>query len=106
MADTSTFSAAMKTRFLGPIRDQLHSNKILLFGLRSRDGSDDQGMPHASRDFRGIVAEAEGIDFVGNEFRSPLHTTRNQGTGPRGQNSTRRSTNQLIVDDQIIALPM
>jgi hypothetical protein len=88
MADTTTFSAAMKTRFLGPIRDQLSSNKILLFGLRSKDGDSDQGMPHGSRDFRGIVAEAEGIDFVGNEFRVPLHTSRNQGTGPRAQSAT------------------
>lgn len=88
MADTTTFSAAMKTRFLGPIRDQLHSNKILLYGLRSKDGDENQGMPHASMDFKGITAEAQGIDFVGNDFRSPLHSSRNQGTGPRGQSAT------------------
>ena len=87
MADTSSFSAAMKTKFIGPIRDQLHSNKILLFGLRTRDGDDKQDMPHASRDFRGIVADSTGIDFVGNEFRIPLRTSRNQGTGPRAENA-------------------
>lgn len=88
MADVSSFSAAMKTKFIGPIRDQLHSNKVLLFGLRTRDGEDKQDSPHASRDFRGIVADATGIDFVGNEFRMPLRTSRNQGTGPRGESST------------------
>lgn len=88
MADVSSFSAAMKTKFIGPIRDQLHSNKVLLFGLRTRDETDSQDMPHASRDFKGIVADATGIDFVGNEFRMPLRTSRNQGTGPRGESST------------------
>lgn len=88
MADVSSFSAAMKTKFIGPIRDQLNSNKILLFGLRTRDGNDSQDLPHGSRDFRGIVADATGIDFVGNEFRMPLRTSRNQGTGPRGEGVT------------------
>jgi len=87
MADTASFSAAMKTKFIGPIRDQLNSNKILLFGLRTRDGDDKQDMPHASRDFRGIVADSTGIDFVGNEFRIPLRTSRNQGTGARAENA-------------------
>jgi hypothetical protein len=87
MADVASFSAAMKTKFIGPIRDQLHSNKILLFGLRTKDGDKQEG-PHASRDFKGIVADATGIDFVGNEFRMPLRTSRNQGTGPRGESST------------------
>jgi hypothetical protein len=32
MADTATFSAAMKTKFIGPIRDNLHKGKVLLFG--------------------------------------------------------------------------
>lgn len=88
MADVAGFSAAMKTKFIGPIRDQLHSNKVLLFGLRSKDGTDKQDSPHASKDFKGIVADATGIDFVGNEFRMPLRTSRNQGTGPRGESST------------------
>lgn len=88
MADVSSFSAAMKTKFIGPIRDQLHSNKILLFGLRTKDGTDKQDPPHASREFKGIVADATGIDFVGNEFRMPLRTSRNQGTGPRGESAT------------------
>ncbi len=87
MADTASFSAAMKTKFIGPIRDQLNSNKILLFGLRTRDGEDKQDLPHGSREFRGIVADSTGIDFVGNEFRIPLRTSRNQGTGPRGENA-------------------
>ena len=87
MADTASFSAAMKTKFIGPIRDQLNSNKILLFGLRTRDGEDKQDLAHGSREFRGIVADSTGIDFVGNEFRIPLRTSRNQGTGPRAENA-------------------
>ena len=88
MADISSFSAAMKTKFIGPIRDQLNSNKILLFGLRTTDGSNNQPDPLASKDFKGIVADSTGIDFVGNDFRMPLRTSRNQGTGPRGESST------------------
>lgn len=88
MATTTTFSAAMKTKFIGPIRDQLNSNKVLLFGLRTRDGSDKQDTPHAGKEWRGIEADATGIDFVGNEFRMPLRSSRNQGTGPRGEGST------------------
>ena len=88
MADISSFSAAMKTKFIGPIRDQLNSNKILLFGLRTTDGSKSQPETHASKDFKGIVADSTGIDFVGNDFRMPLRTGRNQGTGPRGESAT------------------
>ena len=75
----------MKTQFIGPIRDQLNSNKILLFGLRTRNGTEDQPMPQGSMDFKGIEADATGIDFVGNEFRIPLRTSRNQGVGSRPQ---------------------
>lgn len=79
----------MKTKFIGPIRDQLYSNQILLFGTRSRDeGSDKSGLPNGSREFRGIQAMADGIDFVGNEFRIPLRTSRNQGVGSRAENAT------------------
>ena len=88
MADISSFSAAMKTKFIGPIRDQLNSNKILLFGLRTRDGNDNLPDAHAGKDFKGIVADSTGIDFVGNDFRMPLRTGRNQGTGPRGEAAT------------------
>jgi hypothetical protein len=88
MADISSFSAAMKTKFIGPIRDQLNSNKILLFGLRTTDGSDKTPAAHAGKEFKGIVADATGIDFVGNDFRMPLRTGRNQGTGPRGESAT------------------
>lgn len=87
MATTTTFSNAMKTKFIGPIRDQMHSNKVLLFGLRTRDGDKDQPDPKGSRDWSGIKASAEGIDFVGNEFRIPLRSSRNQGTGGRAENS-------------------
>lgn len=86
MATTSTFSAAMKTKFIGPIRDNLSSNKVLLFGLRSRDGDSGTSDPQGARDFRGIQPMADGIDFVGNEFRIPLRSSRNQGTGPRAEN--------------------
>jgi hypothetical protein len=88
MATLSTFSAAMKTRFLGPIRDMLNSNKVLLFGLRTRDGSSKTTDPDASRrGWRGIEADATGIDFVGNEFRMPLRTSRNAGVGSRAENA-------------------
>lgn len=85
MATTSTFSNAMKTKFIGPIRDNLHSNMVLLWGLRKRDGSN-KGDIAASRDWSGIQASAEGIDFVGNEFRIPIRNKRNVGTGARAEN--------------------
>lgn len=87
MADIAGFSAAMKTQFLGPIRDQLVTNRVLLFGLRTRDGketTDAQG----SRPFNGIKADATGIDFVGNTFEMPLRTSRNQGVGTRLEGAT------------------
>lgn len=86
MATTSTFSAAMKTKFIGPIRDNISSNKVLLFGTRTRNGDEGTPDPQGSRDFRGIQPMADGIDFVGNEFRIPLRSSRNQGTGPRAEN--------------------
>jgi hypothetical protein len=76
MADTATFSAAMKTKFIGPIRDSLHRGKVLLFG--DSDANPEQ--------FRGILPSAEGIDFVGNEFRIPLKAKRNQAVGFRSEN--------------------
>lgn len=86
MATTTTFSAAMKTKFIGPIRDQLNSNKILLFGMRDKqDGK--SAVPQGTVPFRGIEAEADGIDFVGNEFRIPLRTGRNSGVGSRSENA-------------------
>lgn len=78
MADTATFSAAMKTKFIGPIRDNLHNGKVLLFG-------DPEANPE---DFKGIVGRAEGIDFVGNEFRIPIKSDRNQSVGFRSENET------------------
>lgn len=75
----------MKTKFIGPIRDQLNSNKILLFGLRTRDGDQKTPDPQGSMPFKGIEADATGVDFVGNEFRMPLRTSRNQGVGSRPQ---------------------
>jgi hypothetical protein len=76
----------MKTKFIGPIRDNMSSNKVLLFGMRTRDGDDKSGVPQGSREFKGIQASADGIDFVGNEFKIPLRSSRNQGTGSRGEN--------------------
>jgi hypothetical protein len=76
----------MKTKFIGPIRDNMSSNKVLLFGLRSRDEEKAQKDPQGARDWKGIQSSAEGIDFVGNEFRIPLRSSRNQGTGPRAEN--------------------
>jgi hypothetical protein len=78
VADTATFSAAMKTKFIGPIRDNLHKGKVLLFG-------DSEANPE---DFKGILPSAEGIDFVGNEFRIPTKSKRNQSVGFRSENET------------------
>src|SRR5438477_4407552 len=78
MADTATFSAAMKTEFLGPIRDSLHQGRVLLFG--DPDANPEQ--------FKGILPSAEGIDFVGNEFRIPLKASRNAAVGFRAENAT------------------
>jgi len=77
-ADTATFGAAMKTRFIGPIRDTLAKGKVLLFG-------DPDANPE---NFKGILGSAEGIDFVGNEFRIPLKARRNQAVGFRSENET------------------
>lgn len=89
MATLTTFSGAMKTKFIGPIRDQLHSNKILLFGTHDRQGDGNAKAPQAGEtDFKGIQALADGIDFVGNDFRLPLRTSRNQGIGSRAENAT------------------
>lgn len=76
MADTATFSGAMKTMFIGPIRDILPQGKVLLFG-------DSYANP---TDFKGILPSAEGIDMVGNEFRIPMKVQRNQSVGFRMEN--------------------
>lgn len=78
MADTATFSAAMKTKFIGPIRDNMHKGKVLLFG-------DPEANPES---FKGILPRAENIDFVGNEFRIPLKAKRNQAVGFRSEHET------------------
>jgi hypothetical protein len=78
MADTATFGAAMKTKFIGPIRDNLPKGKVLLFG-------DPDANP---TDFKGILPSAEGIDFVGNEFRIPLKSERNNSVGFRSENES------------------
>lgn len=78
MADTASFSGAMKTKFLGPIRDNLWKGKVLLFG--DSDANPSQ--------FKGIISSAEGIDFVGNEFRIPYKTKRNNSVGFRSENET------------------
>jgi len=78
MADTATFSAAMKTRFIGPIRDILPKGKVLLFGDADANPTD----------FKGILPSAENIDFVGNEFRIPMKARRNQAVGFRSENET------------------
>ena len=78
MADTATFSAAMKTKFIGPIRDHLPAGKVLLFGEGDANYTG----------FKGITRSAEGIDFVGNEFRIPIKATRNNSVGFRSENET------------------
>lgn len=45
------------------------------------------GDPEANpTDFKGIVPSAEGISFVGNDFRIPIKTLRNQSVGFRSEN--------------------
>lgn len=78
MADTASFSAAMKTKFIGPIRDHLPKGKVLLFGDKDANPTD----------FKGILSNAEGIDFVGNEFRIPFKSKRNNSVGFRDENGT------------------
>lgn len=78
MADTASFSGAMKTKLIGPIRDNLWRGKVLLFG-------DKEANPGQ---FKGIISSAEGIDFVGNEFRIPYKTKRNPSVGFRSENET------------------
>ena len=78
MADTATFSAAMKTKLIGPVRDFLYQNKVLLFG-------DPEANPG---EFKGILPSAEHIDFVGNEFRIPVKERRNNAVGFRHENET------------------
>ncbi len=68
----------MKTKFIGPIRDHLPKGKVLLFG-------DPDANP---TDFKGILPNAEGIDFVGNEFRIPIKSARNNAVGFRSENET------------------
>lgn len=68
----------MKTKFLGPIRDYLPKGKVLLFGDADANPTD----------FKGILPSAEGIDFVGNEFRIPTKAQRNQAVGFRFENET------------------
>jgi len=75
-ADTATFGAAMKTRLIGPVRDFLYQNKVLLFG-------DPEANPE---NFRGILSSAENIDHVGNEFRVPFLAERNNAVGFRSEN--------------------
>jgi hypothetical protein len=75
MADTATFSGAMKTRLLGPIRDILPRGMVLLFGDQAANPTD----------FKGILPSAEGISFVGNDFRIPMKVRRNQAVGFRSE---------------------
>lgn len=86
MATLSTFANAMKTKFIGPIRDNMSSNKVLLYGSRTRDGDSKTPLPAGSREFRGIQAMSDEIAFSGNDFRIPLRSSRNQSPGWRGEN--------------------
>jgi len=94
LADTATFSAALKTQFIGPIRDELWKGKVLLFG---GDDSNPEG-------FQGIKRSAEGVNFVGNEFRIPIKTKRNQAVGFRFENETlpaASSSEYTYIQDQM-----
>jgi hypothetical protein len=75
MADTATFSGAMMTKLLPGIRDTLPRGMVLLFGSQEANPTD----------FKGILPSAEGIDFVGNEFRIPQKVSRNQAVGFRNE---------------------
>lgn len=85
MADLSSFSAALKTQFIGPIRDNIYKKKVLLYGMRTRDGKDTTPVNGTDRSFNGISSSAEGIDYVGNTFRIPIHSAPNQGVGFRAE---------------------
>ena len=87
MASLATLSAAFKTEFKGPVRDMLNSNKVLLFGQRTRNATDETMDPHGSRPFKGIETISESITFGGNGYQIPLRTTRNQGVGVRAENA-------------------
>ena len=39
MADLTSFQNALKTKYIGPIRDNLYTNTILVDGARIRDGA-------------------------------------------------------------------
>lgn len=75
MADTATFSGAMMSKLIPGIRDTLPKGMVLLFGSQEANPTD----------FKGILPSAEGIDFVGNEFRIPQKTRRNQAVGFRNE---------------------
>jgi len=78
----------MKTRLIGPIRDNIHKGKVLLFGTTS-DGNADEGMNDGNpTQFNGIARMAEGISWVGNDFRIPMKAKRNQAVGFRSENDT------------------
>ena len=84
MADIASIGNALKTKYIGPLRENLYTNHILLYGSRMR--GEDTPMPQGSKPFRGIVAMSEGIDYVGEKFVMSLHTSRNRGVGPRAEN--------------------
>lgn len=84
MADLTTIANALKTKYIGPVRENMYTNHVLLYGRRDRGGQTVQ--PQGARPFRGIVAMSDDIDYAGEKFIMSLHTSRNRGVGPRAEN--------------------
>lgn len=77
----------LKTSYVGPVRDQVYSNHILLDGCRYRDASKKLPDPQGARPFKGIKPLSEQVEFAGNGWAMPLHTAGNAGIGFRGENT-------------------
>ncbi len=84
MADLTTIANALKTKYIGPVRENMYTNHVLLYG--GRDRGEKATDPQGARPFRGIVAMSEDIDYAGEKFIMSLHTSRNRGIGPRAEN--------------------
>ncbi len=87
MANLSTFNSVLKTQYVGPVRDQIYSNHILLNGSRWRDDTSKLEDPQGSRPFKGIRPLAEGVTYTGKGWIMPLHYGGNAGVGFRAEDA-------------------
>ena len=86
MASLVTIANALKTKYIGPVRENIYTNHILLSGGREKAGKTSIE-PVGSRPFNGIMATSEGVDYAGEQFTMSLHTGRNRGVGVRAEGS-------------------